>query len=117
MESVPYSTKYTPKYINTEGNDFVLELTPKSPKSSYLKVVVKINTTNYYPTEMEYYDKGNNKIKVAKYTFKKIGNYWNASEIEMTDLKKNHKTKMIMSDVKYDQGLSDEEFTVRRLKQ
>jgi hypothetical protein len=35
----------------------------------------------------------------------------------MTDLRKNHKTKMIMSDVKYDTGLTDDEFTVRKLKQ
>jgi len=35
----------------------------------------------------------------------------------MTDLKKSHKTKMLMSDVKYDSGLSDDEFTVRKIKQ
>ena len=56
-------------------------------------------------------------MKEAKYTFTKVGNYWNAAEIEMTDLKKNHKTKMQMSDVKYDSGLSDDEFTVRKLVQ
>jgi outer membrane lipoprotein-sorting protein len=66
---------------------------------------------------MEFYDKGRNKVKKANYTFTKIGNYWNASEIEMIDLKKNHKTKMQMSDVKYDTGLSDDEFTVRKLIQ
>ncbi|MBT3382470.1 MAG: outer membrane lipoprotein-sorting protein [Prolixibacteraceae bacterium] len=117
MESVPYSNKYNPKYIETEGDAFVLELTPKSPKSSYSKLVVKVHKTNYYPITMEYYDKGNKKIKEATYQFEKIGEYWNAKEIKMTNLKKNHITKMLMSDVKYDQGLSDEEFTVRRLKQ
>jgi outer membrane lipoprotein-sorting protein len=66
---------------------------------------------------MEYFDKGNYKVKEAKYTFKKISNYWNSSEIEMTDLKKSHKTKMQMSDVKYDTGLTDDDFTVRKLKQ
>ena len=117
IESVPYSNKYNPKYIETEGDAFVLELTPKSPKSSYSKLVVKVHKTNYYPITMEYYDKGNKKIKEATYQFEKIGEYWNAKEIKMTNLKKNHITKMLMSDVKYDQGLSDEEFTVRRLKQ
>ena len=116
MEAKPYSDKYTPKLLKTEGNVFVLELTPKG-QSDYSKLIVNINKTNYYPESMEYYDKGNTKIKEAKYTFKKVGNYWNASEIEMTDLKKNHKTKMQMSDVKYDQGLTDDDFTVRKLKQ
>jgi outer membrane lipoprotein-sorting protein len=116
MESKPYSDKYTPKLLKTETNVFVLELTPKST-SDYSKLIVNINKTNYYPESMEYYDKGNTKIKEAKYTFKKVGNYWNASEIEMSDIKKNHKTKMQMSDVKYDTGLSDDDFSVRKLKQ
>jgi len=117
MESKPYSEKYTPKLIETEEDVYVLELIPKSPKSSYLKVIVKIDKNNYYPVYMEYYDKGDRKIKEATYQFEEIGEYWNAKEIEMIDLKKNHKTKMIMSDVNYDTGISDDEFTVRKLKQ
>ena len=117
MEAKPYSEKYIPKLLKTESDVYVLELKPKSPKSAYSKLIVKVHKTNYYPVSMEYYDKGNNKIKVATYKFKKVGKYWNAEEILMTDLKKNHKTKMQMSDVKYDQGLTDDEFTVRKLKQ
>lgn len=116
MEAKPYSEKYTPKLLRTDDQVFVLELIPKGP-SDYSKVIVNINKTNYYPEAAEYFDKGNNKVKEAKYVFKKIGNYWNAQEIEMTDLKKNHKTKMQMSDVKYDTGLTDDDFTIRKLKQ
>lgn len=116
MESVLFTVKYAPKLVKTEASLFILELTPKG-KSDYSKVIAHINKTNFYPELMEYYDKGGNKVKEAKYTFKKIGNYWNAEEIEMTDLKKNHKTKMQMSDVKYDSGLSDDEFSVRKLVQ
>ncbi len=117
MEAKPYAKKYTPVLLKTTSDVYVLELKPKSPKSQYSKLIVKINKTEYYPVYMEYYDKGNNKIKVASYQFEKVGNYWNAKEIEMKDLKKNHITKMIMSDVKYDTGLKDDEFTVRKLKQ
>lgn len=117
MESKPYFDKYTPNLIESEEDVYVLELIPKSAKSAYSKVIVKIDKTNYYPIYMEYYDKGNKKIKEATYQFEKIGEYWNAKEIEMIDLKKNHKTKMIMSDVSYDTGISDDEFTVRKLKQ
>ena len=117
MEAKPYSEKYTPTLLKTEDDGYVLELKPKSPKSQYSKIIVKVNKAGYYPVYMEYYDKGNHKIKEASYQFEKIGKYWNAKEIKMTDLKKNHVTKMIMSDVKYDQGLSDDDFTVRKLKQ
>ncbi len=117
MEAKPYSEKYTPKLLKTENNVHVLELTPKSPKSVYSKLIVKIHETNYYPIEMEYYDKRKRKVKIATYKFKKVGKYWNAEEISMTDLQKNHKTKMLTSDVEYDQGLTDDDFTVRKLKQ
>jgi len=117
MEAVPFMKKYTPKLIKTESSNFVLELKPKSKKSKYSKLIVKINKTNYYPVAMEYYDKGNKLIKSGTYKFKKIGKYWNAQEMSITDLKKKHTTKMIMSNVKYDQNLSDEEFSVRKLKQ
>lgn len=116
MESKPFAEKYNPKLLKTEGNYYFLELTPKGT-SDYSKIIVKVNKTTFCPESMESFDKGNNKVKVAFYKFKKIGNYWNAEEIEMTDLKKNHKTKMIMSEVKYDQNLSDDVFTVRNLKQ
>ena len=116
MEPKPYADKYTPELLSTEGGVFILELIPKGP-SDYSKILVYVNKENYFPETMEYYDRGNNKIKVAKYSFKRIGKYWNASEIEMADLKRDHKTIMQMSDVKYDTGLEEDEFTIRKLKQ
>ncbi len=117
MEAKTFVEKYTGTLLGEEGDLLVLELIPKSPKSGYSKLITKVNKEHYYPVYTEYYDKGGNKIKIAKYTFKKIGKYWNSEVIEMTDLKKNHTTKMIMYDVKYDTGLNDDEFTVRKLKQ
>jgi len=116
MESKSYSEKYTPELVNTENNTHVLRLTPKKA-SDYSKIIVNINKTEYYPESMEFYDRGNNKIKTALYTFKKVGKYWNSSEVEMTNLKTNRITKMQMSDISYDTGLTDDDFTVRKLKQ
>jgi len=116
MESVPFAQKYTPKLTSTQPEAYILELTPKG-RSDYSKVIVQINKAHFYPEKLEYFDRSGNKWKEAKYTFKKIGNYWNTSEIEMHDLKKNHRTIMQMFDVKYDTGLSDDEFSVRRLVQ
>ena len=116
MESKSYSDKYTPKLLKIETNVFVIELTPKG-SSNYSKLIININKINYYPESIGYYDKGGKKVKETKYSFKKVGNYWSASEIEMTDLKTNHKTKMQISEVKYDTGLTDDDFTVRKLKE
>ena len=117
MESKPNSEKYIPKLLETKEDAYVLELTPISKKSSYSKVIMNIHKTHFYPISAEFYDKGNRKIKEGISVYKKIGKYWNAQEMTMTNLKKNHTTKMIMSDVKYDTGLKDDDFTVRKLKQ
>lgn len=116
MEAVKFSDKYTPKFLRDEGGSFVLELTPRV-KSDYSRVIITASKTNAYPEKMEYFDRGGKKVKESVYTFKKIGKYWNAETIEMTDLRKKHKTRLSMSEVKYDTGLSDEEFTVRKLKE
>ena len=116
MEPKPYTDKYTPELIRTEEDVYVLELIPKG-RSDYSRLVVQIDKTNYYPVHMDYYDRGNSKVKESNYTFKKVGSYWNPAEIEMKDLKKSHITRMQTSNVEFDTGLGDDEFTVRRLKQ
>jgi outer membrane lipoprotein-sorting protein len=114
MPTTPYSERYTPKLIKQEANAYVLELTPKSDKSNYSKLVATIDITNFYFISIEYYDKGNSKAKEAVYKYAKIGKYWNANEVTMTDLKKKSSTKITMSAVIFDQGLSENMFTVEK---
>ena len=56
------------------------------------------------------------KFKEAGYRYEKVGKYWNAAEVTMKDLEKNHSTKIQLSDVKFDQGLADDLFTVENMK-
>ncbi len=118
MEAKLFSSKYDPELIDQNSETYTLKLVPKPGlKTDYSKQVLKINKQDSYPVTAEYFDKGGNKFKEAIYQYEKVGNYWSAKEILMKDLKKNHATKMIVSDVIFDQGLSDDEFTVRKLKQ
>lgn len=112
----PYADRYKAKVLKVEGNAYILELTPLSEKSNYSKIIARIESKNYYPLKMEYFDKSGLKVKEAVYTYTKVGGYWNASEVVMTDLKKGSSTKITMSDVKFDQGLGDDIFTVEKLK-
>jgi len=114
MPTQPYSERYIPKLLSTETNAYVIELLPKSDKSNYSKLVATIDKTNFYFISIAYYDKGNSKAKEAVYKYSKIGKYWNADEVTMTDLKKKSSTKITMSSVIFDQGLSDELFTVEK---
>lgn len=107
----PYAERYDVKLLGEEGTNVKLELTPKSNKSNYSKLVVQIDKTHYYPVTMEYYDKGGNLEKVASYVYSKVGKYWNANEVTMTNLKKKTATKISMTNIKFDQGLPESEFT------
>jgi outer membrane lipoprotein-sorting protein len=116
MATSPYAERYDPVLVEKNDKEYVLDLTPKlDNKSKYDKIRVHLHKTNYYPLLMEFFDKGGNKFKEATYTYEKIGPYWNAAEVVMTDLKKDHSTTIQLTDVKFDQGLSDDEFTVDKL--
>jgi outer membrane lipoprotein-sorting protein len=107
----PYSERFTPTLKKVESDVYVLELAPISEKSSYSRLVVFIDKANNYPTRIEYYDRGGKLEKVATYVYRKIGNYWNASEVTMKDMKKQSSTSITMTEVMFDQGIPDEEFT------
>ena len=102
--------------MRIEDDSYVLKLIPISDKSSYSQVILTLDKTNYYPIIMEYFKK-DKKIKEATYKYQKIGQYWNAEEVLMRDLKKRHSTKILLSNIKFDQGLSDDEFTLESLVQ
>ena len=118
MEAKLLSSKYDPELIDQDNETYTLKLIPKPGlKTDYSKQLLRINKQDFYPLTAEYFDKGGNKVKEATYQYEKVGNYWSAKEILMKDIKRNHATKMIVSGVIFDQGLSDDEFTVRKLKQ
>lgn len=117
MSGIPYSEKYTPALVNSDlDNTYLLELTPKSSKTNYSKIMVYLDKTHYYPVKMNYYNQSNRHDKVAVYKYAKKSDYWYAQEVTMTDLKSKHSTTIILMNVKFDQGLKDEEFLVANLK-
>ncbi|MDG1328656.1 MAG: outer membrane lipoprotein-sorting protein [Flavobacteriaceae bacterium] len=117
MSGIPYSERYDPAIINVNDPDFyILELTPKSKKTKYSKIILTMDKTNYYPIKMEFFNKSNNYFKLATYKYKKQDNYWYAKEVIMTSVLKNHSTSIILSNVKFDQGMNDDVFTIENLK-
>lgn len=117
MEAIRYSEKYVPELLKKEENHFILQLIPREGvKTDYSKLIMWVRTDNFYPTKIEHYDKGDKlrKIMISE-KIKKVNGYWISKESEMEDLKAEHKTKMIIVDVKFDSGLSDDKFTKRYL--
>ena len=97
---------------------YKLELRPKKGiNKDYSKLVMLVRKDNFYPIEIRYYSKKGKLWKaMERRRIKKNGEYWEAKEAEMRDLKKEHSTKMIVKESKFDQDLKDELFTRRYLK-
>lgn len=118
MSGIPYSERYSPKLIDSNDSEFhVLELLPISKKTKYSKIILYMDKTHNYPVKMEYFDKGDKYFKLATYNYEKKNNYWYAKEVVMTDVIKDHSTSILLTEVKFDQGISDDVFTVESLKQ
>jgi outer membrane lipoprotein-sorting protein len=116
MNTTPFGDRYTPYLLQTQKDEYLLRLVPKSAKSSYSQIIVSIHKEYGYPVVMEFYNVQGKKFKEADYRYEKVGKYWNAAEVVMKDLEKNHSTKILLSDVKFDQGLADDLFTVEKMK-
>lgn len=114
LQSKDYGAKYSAKLLKTEGNNYVLQLTPKD-NSEFSKLIMKVDKTNNLPNYIESYDKAGNKIKSSTMEFKKSGDFWYASKVTVNDLKTSHSTIMTVSSVKFNSSLSDDIFTVRNL--
>lgn len=117
MSGSSYGERFTPKILSSpDDKNYQLELMPKSMKSKYSKIIVYLDKTHLYPLRMEYFDKNKVYFKNATYKYKKQGKYWYAEEVLMTDLKKEHSTGIILTDMKFDQDIDDNVFTVENLK-
>lgn len=115
LEAKNYSDKYTAELTKTEENIYFLKLTPKT-QGEYSYVELQINKTTFIPLQADYYNKGNQKIKTSIFEFVKEGKYWYPKTMTVKDLKTNHTTIMRASNIKFDQNLSDDLFTIRNLK-
>ncbi len=117
MSGTSYSERFTPRILpSSDDQIYQLELMPKSMKSRYSKIIVYLDKTHLYPLKMEYFDKDKAYFKFATYTYKKQGKYWYAEQVIMNNISKNHSTEIFLTQIKFDQGLDDAEFTVESLK-
>ncbi len=116
MSGIPYSERFNASLESSDKpNNYLLNLLPKTKETEYSKIQIYINEENGYPIEMAFFDKKGNNIKKADYSYVKKGKYWYAEEVIMTDLRKDHSTKIIIKEVTFDIGLKDDDFTLEKL--
>lgn len=118
MEAGAYGIKYVPEILKHEGSDHVLKLTPRPEiQSEYSMLKLWVDEKTFVPTKIEHYDKGKKLCKLmTRDKIEETSGYWLARESEMSDLRNGQKTKMIIQDVQFNQGLADDLFTERHLE-
>lgn len=116
MATTPYADRFTPELIQATEDAYYLNLLPMAAKSNYSKIVVRVSRKYGYAETMDYYDLKGKKFKEQSYRYNKVGEYWNAEEVFMNDLEKKHSTKIVVTEVKFDQGISDDIFLVEKMK-
>ncbi len=100
------------------GEDcWVVEATPKDEDDMYSKKVAWISKSKLLPMKMDYYDEDGELLKTLTINkIQKIGKYWVITDETMHNKQKNHKTHILISNMKVDQGLSDSKFTQRAMR-
>ncbi|HUV08649.1 MAG TPA: outer membrane lipoprotein-sorting protein, partial [Spirochaetia bacterium] len=114
LEAREYAKDYSPTLLRTETGEYVLELIPHDTNSEYSKHILWVRRDNFVIAQSEMYDKkGKLYKKLLSAGIEKIDGYWVVKERQMIDLTNGHSTKMVMQDIRFDSGLSDELFTQR----
>jgi outer membrane lipoprotein-sorting protein len=117
MEAARYSDKWQAKLVKEDSAHYVLDLTPIDNKETdYARLALWVKTDNFCPTRIEYYDEAGTLIKIMiRKSIEKVDQYWVSKELQMHDLRTGNRSTMIIEDVKFDKGLSDDLFTERYL--
>jgi len=97
---------------------YVVAYIPKNSASSqYSKVVHWFEKVSFVPVKVECYNKKGELFKrltVSK--LEKVDGIWTVMDVLMDDTSENHKTRMRMIEVHYNQELGDELFTLENLQ-
>ncbi|HUI69008.1 MAG TPA: outer membrane lipoprotein-sorting protein [Spirochaetia bacterium] len=119
LEAVKWSEKWSASIKSQDQDTTILELTPKRGRSTdYSRQLVTVRNDSFYPVRVEIYDRSGTLAKVlTRSDLKQVKGYWVSMDSTMEDLRKQHKTQMIVSDLKLDTGIGDDRFTERYLSQ
>lgn len=105
------------KEENVEGVAcYVVESKPKENGYMYSKTITWVSKENFIGVKREFYDPSGKLLKILEIgRFEKISGFWTILETEMRNVKKNHSTSMVFSNVKINAGIDDARFTERSM--
>ena len=114
--------KFTYKYLrdeNCESMDcFVIERDPVDKYSGYTREIVWIDTQEYRPQKVEYYDRKNAPLKTLTYQnyHQYLDKYWRAHNMFMENHQTGKSTRLIWTDYQFQSGQTERDFDRNSLK-
>lgn len=101
--------------IGTE-NYAVVEIKSDSNTTKYSKALVLLSLRTNLPARLEYYDQRNKPVKRVDFqNYVQVGGAYRAQSIKVRNLVNKRGTDLILSNIKSNSGLSEDEFSQRAL--
>jgi outer membrane lipoprotein-sorting protein len=118
MGSYEYKNDYIAELASETDSAYGLVLTRKPASTrAYDKLVMTVDKPDFIPSKIELYQNGALKKILTISEVKKSGTYTIPVRIKMENVVKSHYTEIVMTDVKFDQGLeANDVFSKRFLK-
>ncbi|HXU69844.1 MAG TPA: outer membrane lipoprotein-sorting protein [Polyangia bacterium] len=114
-----YSPTYDAKLVKEDPSSWELALTVKAGQEiEYPKVHMWVDKKSNQPTKIDFEDAGGKVLKTSEYEGYHIddANHYGPTKVVVTDHRRNdHKSEIVFTHVKLNQGLKDDFFTQRTL--
>ncbi len=118
LSSTGLEKDFTATVESYKNGEYQLLLKPRSSDSSYSMIKLWVKDDTFVPLKMEFYDPSGKLLKILVNTeFKEIGGKWFPMSMDMHNVQENHKTEIVVKELKIDTGLKDSMFTERTLKE
>jgi len=95
---------------------YVVESVSKDEDYMYSKTITWIRKDNFVGMKKEFYDEDGELLKILTLKkVEKISGFWIRMHSEMKNVQKNHKTSMVLSNIKINTGVSASKFSERMM--
>lgn len=114
--------KFNYKYLRNEPcgdlECFVVEAYPNYEHSGYTKQIVWMDTAEYRPQKIDFYDRKDTLLKTLTLSDYKqyLGKYWRSLNLMMHNHQSGKESRLVWKDMKLQVGLDERDFTKNALK-
>jgi hypothetical protein len=94
-----------------------IEMTPKRTRAShYTRSIAWVRKDNYVLARLDNFVQDDVVKRLTNSTVENIQGIWTARQLEMTDLRRNTRTRLTLQQVKYDAPINEREFTLEAIR-